>query len=100
MIGASSCKELQLPAVTALTDKSGAQYRLLNSLHTLVKVRDTIHQLNEKRKKEREEEKRKKVKFWQFPIRLNQTRGLNIGNSSFIVFFLLEDETYFKCDVF
>ncbi|PAV89438.1 hypothetical protein WR25_24388 [Diploscapter pachys] len=60
MIGASSCKELQLPAVTALTDKSGAQYRLLNSLHTLVKVRDTIHQLNEKRRKEREEEKRKK----------------------------------------
>ncbi|CAI4227768.1 unnamed protein product [Auanema sp. JU1783] len=56
MVAASVCKELRLPSVMALTDKSGAQYRLLSSLQTLTKIRDAMRTLKEERRKKREEE--------------------------------------------
>ncbi|KAK6751843.1 hypothetical protein RB195_003334 [Necator americanus] len=59
-LSASSCPELQLPAVTMLTDKSGAQYKLLSALQTLSKIRDTIRQMKEERRKKEELEKKKK----------------------------------------
>uniref|UniRef100_A0A158P6V3 HECT-type E3 ubiquitin transferase n=1 Tax=Angiostrongylus cantonensis TaxID=6313 RepID=A0A158P6V3_ANGCA len=48
-LSASSCPELQLPAVTMLTDKSGAQHKLLCALQTLSKIRDTMRQMKEER---------------------------------------------------
>ncbi|VDO32194.1 unnamed protein product [Haemonchus placei] len=59
-LSASSCPELQLPAVTMLTDKSGAQYKLLSALQTLSKIRDTMRQMKEERRKKEELEKKKK----------------------------------------
>ncbi|KAK6057584.1 HECT-domain protein [Cooperia oncophora] len=59
-LSASSCPELQLPAVTMLTDKSGAQYKLLSALQTLSKIRDTMRQMKEERRKKEEVEKKKK----------------------------------------
>uniref|UniRef100_A0A8R1DL01 HECT-type E3 ubiquitin transferase n=2 Tax=Caenorhabditis japonica TaxID=281687 RepID=A0A8R1DL01_CAEJA len=54
----SSCKELQLPAVTVLTDKGGAQYALLSALQTLVKVRTYMKAIR-KDKAKREAKKSK-----------------------------------------
>ncbi|WKY07279.1 hypothetical protein Q1695_007038 [Nippostrongylus brasiliensis] len=59
-LSASSCPELQLPAVTMLTDKTGAQYKLLSALQTLSKIRDTMRQMKEERRKKEESEKKKK----------------------------------------
>lgn len=59
-LSASSCPELQLPAVTMLTDKAGAQYKLLSALQTLSKIRDTMRQMKEERQKKEELEKKKK----------------------------------------
>lgn len=54
----SSCKELQLPAVTLLTDKGGSQYALLSALQTLVKVRNHMKAIRkEKAKRAKEAEK-------------------------------------------
>ncbi|PIC34687.1 hypothetical protein B9Z55_014266 [Caenorhabditis nigoni] len=65
----SSCKELQLPAVTVLTDKGGSQYAILSALQTLVKVRshmkaikkDKIKRAKEAEKKQKEKEKGKET---------------------------------------
>ncbi|VDM57399.1 unnamed protein product [Angiostrongylus costaricensis] len=59
-LSASSCPELQLPAVTMLTDKSGAQHKLLCALQTLSKIRDTMRQMKEERRKKAESENKKK----------------------------------------
>ncbi|KJH52273.1 HECT-domain protein [Dictyocaulus viviparus] len=59
-LSASSCPELQLPAVTTLTDKSGAQHKLLSALQTLSKIRDTMRQMKEERRKKAEIESKKK----------------------------------------
>lgn len=56
----SSCRELRLPAVTTLTDKGGAQYRLLSSLQTITKVRDTMRHMKDERAKKLKEEAEKK----------------------------------------
>ncbi|CAJ0931067.1 unnamed protein product, partial [Mesorhabditis belari] len=56
---ASTCEELQLPAVSALTDKAGVQYALLQGLQTACKLRDMLRILREKRRKEAEETKKK-----------------------------------------
>lgn len=59
----SSCKELQLPAVTVLTDKGGSQYAILSALQTLVKVRSHIKAIRkEKTKRAKEAEKKLKEK--------------------------------------
>lgn len=59
----SSCKELQLPAVTLLTDKGGAQYALLSALQTLVKVRNHMKAIRkDKAKRAKETEKKLKEK--------------------------------------
>lgn len=61
----SSCKELQLPAVTQLTDKGGAQYAILSALQTLVKVRNHMKAIRKdkaKRAKEAESKLKEKEK--------------------------------------
>uniref|UniRef100_A0A1I7TFV2 HECT-type E3 ubiquitin transferase n=3 Tax=Caenorhabditis tropicalis TaxID=1561998 RepID=A0A1I7TFV2_9PELO len=59
----SSCKELQLPAVTLLTDKGGAQYALLSALQTLVKVRNHMKAIRkDKARRAKEAEKKLKTK--------------------------------------
>ncbi|CDH93242.1 HECT-type E3 ubiquitin transferase [Caenorhabditis elegans] len=59
----SSCKELQLPAVTVLTDKGGAQYALLSALQTLVKVRNHMKAIRkDKAKRAKDAEKKLKEK--------------------------------------
>lgn len=62
---ASSCLELKLPAVMALTDRSGAQFNLMRSLHTLTKLRDTMRIMKEEHRKRREEDE-KKVGYFKY----------------------------------
>lgn len=65
----SSCKELQLPAVTQLTDKGGAQYAILSALQTLVKVRNHMKAIRkDKAKRAREAESKLKEKEKETPI--------------------------------
>lgn len=58
LANASTCEELQLPAVSALTEKLGVQQSLLSSLHTVCKVRDTMRIMREQVKKEEERKKK------------------------------------------
>lgn len=63
----SSCKELQLPAVTVLTDKGGSQYAILSALQTLVKVRTHMKAIRKDKAKRVKDAEKKKEKEKEAP---------------------------------